>query len=260
MARDLDASLYEDEKAKLVLSTSEPAQMRKYGFMAGLILLPIILLVVSIVYGGYVGVVVGIAKTNQELAKGVTAEGEAFDVSVSNYLKPVTENWSSILLGIIPGMLLTGILGGLFAEFHAKGLKKDKPFSLYFSWGFFFVIFMIYALFKINLAWYFNLFLAVFAAGVLGYTVLAFWKTFYTRFMFRHSQGVLMNIFDMLEAAMDEDPNLRRVYVIDWDRIAGKVTVGGAVDNLKRKDKVEELMKSIEGVKEVDNRCRHRYG
>lgn len=260
LARDLDASLYEDEKSKLVLSTSNPAEMRKYGFMAGLILLPIILLVMAIVYGGYVGVVVSIGKTNEDLSKATTATGETFEVEVSNYLKPVTENWKSILLGVIPGMLGTGLLGAAFAEFHAKGLKKDKPLSLYFSWVFFFIIFIIYALFKVPLQWYFNLFLAVFAAGVIGYTILAFWKAFYARFMFQYSQGVLMNVFGALEDAMDSDPNLRRVYIIDWDPSVGKVTVGGAVDNLKRKDKVEEIMRSVEGVNEVDNRCRHRYG
>lgn len=259
MARDLDASLYEDEKTKLVLSTSEPFEMIKYGFLAGLILLPIILVVVAIIYGGYIAVVVSIAKTNPELAEATAATGETVQISVANYLKPLLQSWKAVLIGIVPGMLATGVLGSAFAHFYAKGIKRDKPFALFFAWGLLFAIFLIYALFKIQLAWYFNIFLAGFLAGVIGYTLVAFWRAMYTRFMFRYSQGVLMNIFLALEEAMDSDPNLRRVYIIDWDREAGKVTVGGAVDNLKRKEKVEEIMRSVEGVKDVENRCRHRY-
>ena len=68
--------------------------------------------------------------------------------------------------------------------------------------------------FEDPLAWYFNIFLAVFLAGVIGYTVLAFWKAMYTKYMFKNSQGPLMDIFYALEMAMDTDPNLRRVYII----------------------------------------------
>lgn len=260
MARDLESNLYEDEKSKLILSTSAPAEMRKQGFLAGLILLPIILLVAAIVYGSYVGVVVSIGNMNPELAKGVTAEGTVVAInSVGTYLAPILSQWKVLAISIIPAMLLTGVLGAFFAEFHARGLKRDKPYSLYFAWILFFVIFMTYALIKIPLAWYFNIFLAVFSAGVIGYTVLAFWKSMYTRYMFKNSQGVIMDIFDALEEAMDSDANLRRVYIINWDPEIGKVTVGGAVDNLKRKDKVEEILRGVEGVLEVENRCRHRY-
>mgnify|MGYP000846720912 FL=1 len=260
MARDLDSSLYEDEKAKLILSTSHPAEMQRQGFMAGVVMLPIILLVVALIFGGYVAVVVSIGNMNPELATGVNAEGaEVATNSAATYLKPVLQYWKQILIGVIPAMLLSGVLGMFYARYHAIALKKDKPISLIFSWVLFFVIFLIYGLLKVKLAWYFNIFLAGFLSGVIGYTIFVFWKSLYVRFMFKNGQGVIMNIFDALEEAMDTDPNLRRVYVIDWDREAGKVTVGGAVDNLKRKDKVDEILKTVEGVNEIENRCRHRY-
>lgn len=260
MARDLDSSLYEDEKAKLILSTSDPKEMRKYGFWAGVILLPIILVVVLAIYSAYVGVVVSIGKMNPELATGVTAEGT--EVAINNfgtYFRPLLQQWKFLVLGIIPAMLLTGVLGIFLSRYHAKALIRDKPISLYFSWIVFFIIFFVFGFIKIPLAWYFNIFLAAFLAGVIGYTILAFWKSMYIRFMFQKSQGVLMNVFDVLEEAMDNDPNMRRVYIINWDLEAGKITVGGAVDNLKRKDKVEEIISGVEGVKEIENRCRYRY-
>lgn len=260
MARDLDSSLYEDEKAKLILSTSDPKEMKKYGFWAGVILLPIILVVVLAVYSAYVGVVVSIGKMNPELATGVTAEGTEVAInSFGTYFRPVLQQWKFVVLGIIPAMLLTGVLGVFLAKYHALAIKRDKPISLYFSWIVFFVIFLTFGLIKIPLAWYFNIFLSAFLAGVIGYTIMAFWKSMYTKFMFQNSQGILMNVFDVLEEAMDQDPNLRRVYIINWDLQAGKITVGGAVDNLKRKDKVEQIINSIEGIKEIENRCRYRY-
>ncbi|HHY18371.1 MAG TPA: BON domain-containing protein [Firmicutes bacterium] len=260
MARDLETSLYEDEKAKLILSRSEPAEMKKHGFWAGVVMLPIILLVVLIIYSVYVTAVVSIGKMNPDLATGVTAEGEKVAIdSFATYFSSLTDNWGTLLLAIIPAMLITGVLGIFYSHFHAKALRRDKPLSLYFSWAVFLVIFLIIGFLKIPLAWYFNIFLAVFLAGVIGYTVLAFWKAMYTKYMFKNSQGPLMDIFYALEMAMDTDPNLRRVYIIDWDGEKGKVTVGGAVDNLKRKEKVDEIMNSVEGVKEIENRCRHRY-